>query len=768
MLKSIRLINWRSHADSALDFRGGTNILIGIMGSGKSSVLEAISFALFGTFPALERRKLKMEDIIRLDKPEAKVALDFGWDGTTYRVVRTIERKKKGGTSSSAEVFKDNSSVESGSTAATSYIETLTSLDYDLFTRAIYSEQNNIDYFLNLEPRRRKQEMDALLGLDKFETARANAVTVAGRIRSKRQGMEGRFSKEKLKSLQEKEKKHQEEIASAAKALKKAAEESEKHQKELKSLSADFEGMRKNKELYEKLDKEITRLSAQQESLKKEVEEGRLDEKALQESKDRLSALSEKRKKLSASAKALDEKSTQLSKEAGSLDARLKAGSDAKERLKASAEALSKMLGGKKPDELAKQQKEAENNFVSMESESKSLERDIKEISELMGKLRPGLSECPLCSSKLAEDGVAHIKSEKEALVKKKQARIKELSKLLTDAKKQADELREKSRNASLLSEKIASLEKECAGLGELAPKKKGIESEMSKIKDEKKETEAALDKAAKESEKLQLEIAKCEGAMKKKQQLEQLEKKLADTKKQLSSVKFNEKTFEELRRKTEESRLQLERLLSSKKSSEEQLKMSKDLLKMVAEELSEMKALSEHITHYSALEEQLLIYKNALLETQTSLRSTLTDAINSAMNEIWPIFYPYRNYHALRLNVSERDYVFEVNDGADWKVLESMASGGERASAALTLRVALAMVLTPKLSWLILDEPTHNLDTEAVHLLSHALQYKVPEVVKQTFVITHEEGLMGSEFASSYRLSRDKINNGETKIEPA
>jgi hypothetical protein len=37
---------------------------------------------------------------------------------------------------------------------------------------------------------------------------------------------------------------------------------------------------------------------------------------------------------------------------------------------------------------------------------------------------------------------------------------------------------------------------------------------------------------------------------------------------------------------------------------------------------------------------------------------------------------------------------------------------------------------------------------------------------VKQTFVISHDEAFIGSEFASSYRLTRDKEANGETKAE--
>ena len=96
MIRSIRLVNWRSHGDSRLEFSKGTNLLVGIMGAGKSSILEGVSFALFGTFPALERRKLKLENILRFNEPMAKAILEFEWHGSPYRVERTLERTKRG------------------------------------------------------------------------------------------------------------------------------------------------------------------------------------------------------------------------------------------------------------------------------------------------------------------------------------------------------------------------------------------------------------------------------------------------------------------------------------------------------------------------------------------------------------------------------------------------------------------------------------------------------------------------------------------------
>ena len=766
MIKSIRLLNWRSHADTQLEFHKGTNLLVGIMGSGKSTILEGISFALFGTFPALERRKLKTENVIRIGEKNAKVVLGFEWNGSEYGVERTLERSKKGVVSSNAEVFENGTSVERGTTAVTSYVEDLTSLDYDLFTRAIYSEQNNIDYFLNLDPRRRKQEIDTLLGLDKFETARTNIVTVTGRVRSKKQAIEERFSREKMAELENKEKTHNKEATTLESRLKETQASYEKQQKEAKSLSSRFEVMGKDRELFERLEKEAIGFTAQYKSLEKELKETPVNEKAHAEAKKRLSSLLEERPKLSTSAKSLEEENAQLSKQAGSVEARLKAASEAKKRLESMKKELSGLLKGRSQKELSKEQEELGQSLLSMESERKSLEHDVTEMAELMGKLKPDISKCPLCSSKLTEEGISHVKAEKEALLGQKKTRTVELTKLITVKKKENKALADVLGRASVLSGKLSSLEQETKDLEKLEPRKAELETKLAKAQGKRQKLQKTLDELTGEVEKLRLEVNNFEVTLQKKKQFETIEKRLAGLRGQLAAVKFDEKAFEELRGQAEKARIATERLLSQKQMLDAQLRASKDMLKLVQEELSQMRRMEKDVKDLYGLEEQLLMYKNALLETQKSLRESLTGAINRAMNEIWTIFYPYRNYRALRLAVSERDYIFEVDDGTGWKGLETIASGGERASAALTLRVALAMVLTPKLSWLILDEPTHNLDKDAVELLSSALQYKVPEVVKQTFVITHDEAFMGSDFASSYRLTRDKERNEATKVE--
>jgi exonuclease SbcC len=760
MINSIRLVNWRSHSDTSLQFRSGTNLLVGIMGAGKSSILEGISFALFGTFPALERRKLKIEHLVRLNEPFARVVLEFSWGGSSYRVEREAERNKRGA-STRAEIFKDNALVENGTSAVNTYIENLTSVDYDLFTRAIYSEQNNIEYFLNLDPSRRKKEIDVLLGLDKFETARSNMVTVTGRIRTRRRTLEEKFKPETIPEIETKEKDQVTKLTETETKLSELKTKLERNQRLTTELNSSFETMKKQKQSYESLEKEVIALTAQKDSLEKGLVP--VDEKAFENARGRLYKLLDDRNKSSEHLKAVDLRNAELSKRSGSVAAELKSARESKIRLEKLRSELSSLLGNSTSETLETRSKELEKSLLSYQAERQSLRQQIADISDVLAKLRPGMAECPLCSSSLDEQSLSHIQQERKSLISTKEKRITEISSLLEKSKNEKQELVQKLQKVSTISNSIT--EAKIADIPALESSAETIKEELSALEKEKKTVQGSIDALGKELEELRLELRKTEEMLAKMKQLEDVRKKLSDAENKLSSMKFDVKEFESLREKAEAARLEAERLKSANTTLETEKKAASDILQMLRKELKELRDTDKWIRQLHSLEEELAIYRNALLETQLSLRGSLTDAINGAMNEIWPIFYPYHNYRALRLNVSEKDYLFEVNDG-EWKSLDTIASGGERASAALTLRVALAMVLTPKLSWLILDEPTHNLDSQAVELLSSALQFKVPEVVRQTFVITHDEAFMGSDFASSYRLTRDKEKNGSTKAE--
>ena len=766
MIKSIRLLNWRSHRDTLLEFRPGTNLLVGIMGAGKSSVMEAISFALFGTFPSLERRKLKLENVIRQNEPEARLILEFEWEGAQYRIERTIVRSKKGA-DTKAEIHSGGSPIENGQSAVTTYAEGLLGVDYALFTRAIYSEQNNIDHFLNLGPGRRKEEMDALLGLDRFEAARANAVSVINRIRAKRQVIEEHQSRAKLEELEAKEKKLSGEKAGLDALLRQASDSCAARSKDAADAAARFEAQRKLRENYERLTKDEVRLSALQESARKELAGRHVDGAALSALEQKLGSAVRERTELGAALKLADARISSLSKESGSIDAGIRAAAEAALKLESSSAELSAALGGLDQQSLAARQKEQEQAAISAESECRSLEREIAELAESAMRLRPGLSECPLCSAKLTEDGISHVRGEKDRLSGMKKARLKELLAQAVLHRKESEGLLVRIRKAALLCEKCAGFRKEAAGADALKARKGEAERQLAAATSERKALTERSDALSAEAERHRSQIVEQKNLAAKQAEAESAAKKLEEIRFALKGLRFDEGAYEENRKASENARVEAERAVSSKKALETQAKMAADMLALVHEELTGMRKAAEEARTLQALEEQLAIFKNALLETQTSLRFNLADAINAAMNEVWPVFYPYRNYHAIRLGVTEKDYVFEVDQGSgEWAGLETVASGGERACAALALRVALAMVLTPKLGWLILDEPTHNLDAEAVEMLSSALEFKVPEVVKQTFVITHDEAFMGSEFASSYRLIRDKAANGETRAE--
>ncbi|MGC8567828.1 MAG: AAA family ATPase, partial [Candidatus Micrarchaeia archaeon] len=183
MIESIKLTNWKTHKETFIRFDKGVNVIVGVMGAGKSSVMDAISFALFGSFPALKHKKVSLTDMITkrpYKASEAKIELSFSIGQDIYDVERVI--KEDGSTS--AKLKKNGTYVQSQQSKVNKDIEDLLKIDYDVFSRVIYADQNNLTYFLDITKGDRKKQIDEMLGLDNFSKSESYITTIINSIRA--------------------------------------------------------------------------------------------------------------------------------------------------------------------------------------------------------------------------------------------------------------------------------------------------------------------------------------------------------------------------------------------------------------------------------------------------------------------------------------------------------------------------------------------------------------------------------------------------------
>lgn len=735
------------------------------MGSGKSSLLNAISFALFGTFPSLEHRKLSLSELIKHKKNDAKIVLGLEWGNFKYEIIRKIWRElKKEKIITDAEIMKDGKLIEKGQLAVTKYIKQLLQTDYSLFSRAIYSEQNNIDYFLNIEPSKRKEEMDYLLGLDKFEIARANTVTIMNRTRSIRKALEDKFSRQMLEDMQKKEEETKTKCEKLEQEKKANSELLEKSREIYREANSKFCELKIKKENTDAIIKEANIVSGAIEQLKEEIAGKEANESLLQIAQEKKTEvetrfLSEKKELLE-----LQDVQNSKAKEAGMLENRLEIAKNAKAESEVLEKEICKILLGKKIEEIIDEKQKLEQEKLRLLALCQSLSAEIKKLEENKVKVSPELSKCPICRNPLTKQGIVHVLQEYDVEIRQKKTDLEIILNKKNENAKLYSQADENVRKLEMLIQKQKLLEKSASQFEEIFKKFSLIKDEIAKLSESISTKRQTVEKSNAFYTQIVFECRQIEELIMKKRKLEKLVETTGKYKMELEKIKFSETEFENSRTELEERKFEIEKLSFKLDSAEKQLSDAKEFLALATAEKDKLEAMEKEIVGLLTLEEELSIYKNALLETQACMRIEVIDAINTVMNTIWQIIYPYNDYKGLKIGTDEKGYWFEVYNEI-WRPAE-LVSGGERASIALTFRIALATILTPNLNLLILDEPTHNLDKEAINGLAHALQHDLPELIEQSFVITHEEGLIGSEFASMYRMNRDKSINGATLFE--
>ena len=174
-IEIVQLENIRSHVKSTIPFARGFNCLVGGVGTGKSSVLYAVDFALFG-----EPLGRSFEYLLREGADSAKVMIEFSQNGRTYKLIRGLKRRGKGISQNFEELqlFEEETLIASMKTdAIAEQFKAITGLDRELYREIVWVRQEHLKELLDATPRDRQRRLDELFGLSDYEVAWSNIAT---------------------------------------------------------------------------------------------------------------------------------------------------------------------------------------------------------------------------------------------------------------------------------------------------------------------------------------------------------------------------------------------------------------------------------------------------------------------------------------------------------------------------------------------------------------------------------------------------------------
>ena len=166
----VEIRNFRSHSETELSLRSGVTVIHGINGSGKSSLLEACFFALYGS-AAIDGT---LDDAIANDAEEMAVTLSFSHDGADYRVEREVKIRGDTAQTTTCVLETPDGPIEQV-TDVESRIKDLLRMDADAFVNCAYVRQGEVNKLINASPGERQDMIDDLLQLGTLETYRERA-----------------------------------------------------------------------------------------------------------------------------------------------------------------------------------------------------------------------------------------------------------------------------------------------------------------------------------------------------------------------------------------------------------------------------------------------------------------------------------------------------------------------------------------------------------------------------------------------------------------
>jgi len=185
MITSIELGDFLSHSDTKLEFENGVTVFVGDNGAGKSSIIDGITFALFG-----QHTRKSNKSLIKRGLNQGFAKVGFSINGKQYEAVRKIDSKGNLSAKFSEIIGDDRIELAAGERkqfgeSMTREIEKTIGLNFEKLKVASIVQQGELNAIINAKPKEFKELLNAIIGIDKLDVASESMKIVNKEFREK-------------------------------------------------------------------------------------------------------------------------------------------------------------------------------------------------------------------------------------------------------------------------------------------------------------------------------------------------------------------------------------------------------------------------------------------------------------------------------------------------------------------------------------------------------------------------------------------------------
>jgi len=775
-LKSIELENYRKFEFAQSEFPDGIVGVIGNNGVGKSTLVEAIAWVLYGH----EASRTSKEEIRRLTATPAdvcRVILEFGLAGSNFRVVRQIKGESLTG---DASVIVDGNVVARGIRAVRDYVEKTLGMDYRAFITSFYAPQKELNVLSDFQPYKRKELLVRMLGIEKIDSA-LKSIRGDKRELEIKSDLTSTLLKD-MKSLKSEKKEKEKDLNQLEKDVSKRRTELKEVSSSLGRAEKDVGSMKRGYEENHKLNRELEIKKTEKSTLTSQLTEKNNEKEKLLELTGRIKGLKpqvEEHDNVKEQIKVLDQlklkaekrnltqqQRDQLQKSISSdqkrldqLSLKLKEKQRMEQRLNQSKGRINQM-----EVDLEKTRKKyvhLQTSFKTLSEEKKKLQNQLAGIE----KLGPD-SVCDRCLRLMGKDYQkirSHLLEESDKLEKD-----------LSGMKKEKDEVEASGKKLKEQKDKVERDKERIQKEWEVLLKSAGEQENLKKSLDEKNTNLSTLNKTLQEigeiaydsdvHQRLKSEFENLEKVKEKYTQITQDTKRLPQVEEQIEKIgeriellgkqeqeliqkikelDFSEDRFREAEKKFEELGTKSHQVEFSLKDLIHQTEICQNELKRIESDIEETKKQELEIKKLQ--QEKLYLEKLDIIfsDFRVSLIDRIKPTLSGYAKELFSELTDGR-YQDFELN---EDYEIFIYDNGE-KFSIDRFSGGEKDLANLCLRLAISLMISEssgvEFSFIILDEIFGSQDQSRKESILNGLA-RLKNRFRQIFLITHIDDIKDS-----------------------